>query len=106
MAEQDGLFELDGVYYTLKLNMKKAKTIEKILGISFVGEMANSGGMLSFNMMEAIFAVGLYDTQDEKAVKGEKAATIYNKLLEDVGYSEVVQVVVAKVEEDLGFLFR
>lgn len=102
----NGLFELDETIYTIKLNMKKAKMIEKMLGISFVREIAGSEGMLSFNMLEAIFAVGLYDAKDEKAVKGEKASGIFNKLLEDIGYSDVVQVVIAKVEEDLGFLFR
>lgn len=106
MSKQEGLFEVDGQFYTLKLNMQKVKTIERMLGVSFVAEIANSNGMLSFSMLEALFAVGLYDTQDEKAVKGKKATDIYEQLLKDVGYSDVMQVVVGKVEEDLGFLFQ
>lgn len=106
MAEQEGLFELEGNVYTLKLNYQKVKQIERMLGVSFVAEISNSGGMLSFSLLETLFAVGLYDTQDEKAVKGKKATDIYEKLLEDVGYSDVMQVAVGKIEEDLGFLFR
>lgn len=106
MSKQEGLFEVDGQFYTLKLNMQKVKMIEKMLGVSFVAEIANNSGMLSFSMLEALFAVGLYDLQDEKAVKGKKATDIYEKLLEEVGYSDVMQVVVGKIEEDLGFLFR
>lgn len=106
MSKQEGLFEVEGQFYTLKFNFQKVKTIERMLGISFVAEIANSNGMISFNLMEALFAVGLYDVQDEKAVKGNKATSIYEQLLNDVGYSDVMQVVVGKVEEDLGFLFR
>jgi len=106
MSKQEGLFEVDGQFYTLKFNMQKVKMIEKMLGISFVAEIANSNGMLSFSMLEALFAVGLYDAQDEKAVKGKKATDIYEQLLKDVGYGDVMQVVVGKIEEDLGFLFQ
>src|SRR5690625_2681254 len=100
------LFEVDGNSYTLKFNMTKVKQVERMLNVSFVAEIANNSGMLSFSMMEALFGVGLYDTKDEKAIKGKKAQEIYERLLEDVGYTEVMQVVVGKIEEDLGFLFR
>lgn len=106
MEKQEGLFELEGQFYTLKFNFQKVKIIEKMLGVSFVAEISNSNGMLSFNMLEALFAVGLYDVQDEKAVKGKKATDIYEQLLNDVGYNDVMQVVVGKIEEDLGFLFQ
>lgn len=106
MEKQEGLFEVDGQFYTLKFNMQKVKMIEKMLGVSFVAEIANNSGMLSFNMIESLFSVGLYDVQDEQAVKGKKAAEIYNALLKDVGYSPVTEIVIGKIEEDLGFLFR
>lgn len=106
MAEEGGLFELDNEVYTLKLNMTKVKGIERMLGVSFVAEVINSGGMLSFNMLDAIFSTCLYDTKEEKAVKGKKAIDIYNKIIEDIGYTDVMEVVVGKIEEDLGFLFR
>lgn len=106
MEKQEGLFEVDGRFYTLKFNMQKVKVIEKMLGVSFVAEIANNSGMLSFSMLEALFAVGLYDVQDEQAVKGKKATEIYNSLLESVGYSDVMDVTVGKIEEDLGFLFQ
>lgn len=106
MSKEEGLFEVDGQFYTLKFNMQKVKMIEKMLGISFVAEIANSNGLLSFSMLEALFAVGLYDVQDEKAVKGKKATDIFNNLLEGVGYSDIMEITVGKIEEDLGFLFQ
>lgn len=103
MENNEGLFELDGNFYTLKFNMKKIQMVEKGLGVSFMVEMQR--GTLSFLMMEALFSVGLYNTVDEKAVKGKKATDLYNQLLKDVGYSDVMAVLYAKLEEDLGFLF-
>lgn|SRR5690625_668053 len=104
MENREGLFELDGSFYTLKFNMNKIKTVERGLGISFMVEMQR--GALSFLLLEALFAVGLYDTVDEKAVKGKKATEIYEQLLKDVGLSDVMTVTYAKLEEDLGFLFQ
>lgn len=104
MENQEGLFELGGNYYTLKFNMNKIKTVERTLGVSFMAEMQR--GTLSFVMLEALFAVGLYDTVEEKAIKGKKASEIYDALLRDVGLSDVMTVTYAKLEEDLGFLFQ
>lgn len=104
MENQEGLFELDGNFYTLKFNMNKIKTIERGLGVSFTAEIQK--GALSFLMLEALFSVGLYDTTDEKAIKGKKAAAIYEQLLKDVGFADVMTLVYAKIEEDLGFLFQ
>ena len=106
MAQEEGLFEVGGNVYTLKLNYKKVKAIESLTGGSFVAEIAKSQGMLSFTMLEAVFAVGLHDTNTETAVKGKKAMDILESLLEDVGYTDVIQVTTAKIEEDLGFLFQ
>ena len=104
--ENRGLFEIDGNLYTLKFNMDKVKQIETLLDISFTSEVAKTGGILSFRLLEALFSVGLYDANDEKSVKGKKAQDIYNSLLENEGYMKVAEVALAKVEDDLGFLFR
>ncbi len=104
MENEEGLFELDGNFYTLKFNMNKIKTVERALGISFMNEMQR--GTLSFILLEALFAVGLYDTVEEKAIKGKKASGIYETLIRDVGIADVIAVTYAKLEEDLGFLFQ
>ena len=106
MANQEGLFELDGSIYTLKLNMNKVESIEAMLNVSFMAEIQRNNGVLSFRMLKAIFMVSLYDTVDEKAVKGKKAMEIYETLLKDVGLSDLMTVTYAKLEEDLGFLFQ
>lgn len=106
MSKQEGLFEVDGKFYTLKLNMQKVKQIESMLGVSFVSEIVKSGGMLSFSLLEAIFSLGLYHTEDERTVRGKKAQEIFNALLENEGYVSVAEVAIAKIEEDLGFLFQ
>lgn len=106
MANEEGLFELDGNVYTLKLNMNKVESIEAMLNISFMAEIQRNQGVLSFRMLKAIFMVGLYDAKDEKAVKGKKAMAIYDQLLQDVGLNDLMAVTYHKLEEDLGFLFQ
>lgn len=101
-----GLFEVGEGTYTLKFNQQKVNQIERMLNISFVNEMVNKNGMLSMTMLEALFAVGLYDTKDEKAIKGKKAQDVFNAVIRDIGYQGVIEVVLGKVDEDLGFLFR
>jgi len=106
MENEDGLFELDNNVYTLKLNMNKVEAIEAMLNVSFMAEIQRNGGVLSFRMLKAIFMVGLYDTVDEKAVKGKKATEIYEKLLKDIGLSDLMAVTYHKLQEDLAFLFQ
>lgn len=105
MSKEQGLFEVDGNYYTLKFNMNKIKQIETMLNISFMDELQKSNGVISFRLLEALFAVGLYDVNEEKAIKGQKALNIYEQLLKDVGFSNVIAVTIGKVQEDLAFLF-
>lgn len=106
MAQEEGLFEVDGNLYTLKLNYKKVKAIEAMTGNSFIAEISKSQGMLSLTLLEAVFGVSLHDTNTETAVKGKKAMDVLEQLLNDVGYIDVIQVTSAKIEEDLGFLFQ
>lgn len=101
-----GLFEFEDAVYTLKMNMNKVETIEAMLDISFIADLQKNGGILSFRMLKTIFSVALYDVTNEVSVKGAKAVGIYERLLHDVGLSTVMTVTLAKVEEDLGFLFQ
>lgn len=104
MSQEKGLFELNGNYYTLKFNMHKVEQIEQALGISFMGEIIGSNGVLSFRLLRHIFAVGLY-TKDEKPIMGQKAQEIYEQLLRDIGYANLSAIAVGKIQEDLAFLF-
>lgn len=105
MGKEQGLFELNGNYYTLKINMNKVEQIEATLGISFMSEIIKSNGILSIHLLRHIFAISLYDATEEKAVKGRKAQDIFEQLMKDVGYADVSAITVGKIQEDLAFLF-
>lgn len=105
MSQEKGLFELNGNYYTLKFNMHKVEQVEQALGISFMGEIIGSNGVLSFRLLRHIFAVGLYDAKEEKPITGQKAQEIYEQLLRDIGYANLSAIAVGKIQEDLAFLF-
>lgn len=100
------MFEVDGDTLELRFNMQKIKTLEVMHKISLMSELSNSRGMLSFYLMEGLFTVGLFNTTQEKTVAGKKAQDIFNKLLDEEGYNNLNAIVVGKLQEDLGFLFR
>lgn len=100
------MFEVDGDKLDLRFNMNKIKTVEAMHKVSVMNELRNTQGLLSFNVLEALFTVGLYNTTQEQAVNGKKAQDIFETLLRNEGYESVAAAVVTKLQEDLGFLFR
>lgn len=100
------MFEVDGDTLELRFNMQKIKGVEAMLKVSIMNELRNTQGMLSFQVLEALFTVGLFNTTQEKTVAGKKAQDIFESLLREEGYEHVAAAVVTKLQDDLGFLFR
>lgn len=100
------MFEVDEDVLELRFNMNKIKTVETMHKISLMAELRNTQGVLSFQILEALFVVGLYNTTKETTVAGKKAQEIFESLLKEEGYGNINAAVVAKLQEDLGFLFR
>lgn len=100
------MFEVDGNTLELRYNTQKIKTVEAMLKISIMNELRNTQGLLSFHVLESLFAVGLFDVTEEKAINGKKAQDIYETLLRSEGYENICAAVVTKLQEDLGFMFR
>lgn len=100
------MFEVEGDTLELRFNMQKVKTIEAMQKISLMSELSQSRGLLSFHLLEALFVNGLFNKTQEKNVAGKKAQEIYNDILGQEGYGNLNAIVIGKLEEDLGFLFR
>lgn len=100
------MFEVDGDVLELRFNLQKIKNLENLYKISLMSELARNNGILSFHLMEGLFSVGLYNVTQEQPVRGKKAQEIFEKLLEEHGYGDLNAVIVSKLQEDLGFLFR
>lgn len=100
------MFVVDGDNLELRFNMNKVKTVEAMLKISIMAELRNTQGVLSFQVLEALFSVGLFNTSKETTVAGKKAQDIFETLLREEGYNDIAAAIVTKLQEDLGFLFR
>lgn len=100
------MFEVENDTLDLRFNMQKIKTLEQMQGISVMGALAGSNGLLSLQLLEGLFTVGLYNVTQEKAVNGKKATEIFETLLNEEGYSSIIAVTINKLQEDMGFLFR
>lgn len=106
----EALFTVGDTGYTLRFNQKKIQQVEAGLKISLMSEIQNTSGALSLTVLQTLFTVGLAETSDEdgkyKQVHGKKAEDIYNQILENNGYQDVSAVVLQKLYDDMGFLFR
>ena len=97
------MFEVDGVVYALKFNMKKLKTVEAVTKTSVIGEISRNNGVLS---LEQLFSFGLVEEKTNEPVKQKKALEMFEKVIENNGLLTVNLAVVEKLQEDLGFMFR
>lgn len=104
------LFTVKDKEYTLKFNRKKIQQVESGLKISLMAEIQSTAGALSLTLLQTLFTVGLAEQTDEegkyKQVHGKKAEEIYDDVLDTNGYQDLSAVVLQKVYDDMGFLFR
>ncbi|KYG34909.1 hypothetical protein [Alkalihalobacillus trypoxylicola] len=100
------MFKVENDVLDLRFNRQKMKTLESMYNISLMAELTKNRGMLSLHLMEGLFSVGLYNTSEEKTVKGQKALDIFESLIEENGYVNLNNIIIGKLEEDLAFLFH
>ncbi|RDW17049.1 segregation and condensation protein B [Oceanobacillus arenosus] len=100
------MFEVNGVSYTLKYNQKKLETIETVAKTSVLGEISKGNGFLPYNVLKYLFSLALIEENTNSVVKQKEAAEMFEKIIEENGLATVNTVIVEKLQEDLGFLFR
>lgn len=103
---EEGQFDVDGVIYELRYNTQKIKTIELVTKKSISAEVVQNNGVLSLQMMEALFSFGLVQSKDLKAVKQKKAAEMFEPFIQENGALTVNNFIIEKLQKDAGFLFR
>lgn len=104
------LFTVEEQEYTLTFNRKKVQQVENGLKVSLMAEIKNTGGAISLTLLQTLFTVGLAELSSEegknKQVHGKKAEEIYDEVLSANGYQDLSNVVLQKLYDDMGFLFR
>jgi len=106
----ESLFTVEDQEYTLTFNRKKIQQVENGLKVSIMAEIKNTGGAISLTLLQTLFTVGLAEISGEegrnKQVHGKKAEEIYDEVLEANGYQDLSNVVLQKLYDDMGFMFR
>lgn len=100
------MFEVDGNTYTLKYNTKKLKVIETVTKSSVIGEVSKNNGILPIAMLESLFSLALVEETTNTPVKQKTALDMFEKVVEENGLISVNMVIVEKLQDDMGFLFR
>ncbi|MCU7356694.1 segregation and condensation protein B [Enterococcus dispar] len=103
---EDGQFEVEGVVYELRFNLQKIKTVELMTKQSVSATTVNNNGVLPLQLMESLFTMSLVESKGLKAVSQKKATEIWEPFLEENGALTVNGLIVDKLQEDVGFLFR
>lgn len=103
---EEGQFEVEGVIYELRYNTQKIKTVELVTKKSVSAEIVQNNGVLSLQMMEALFSFGLVESKGLKVVKQKKAAEMFEPFIQANGALTVNNFIVEKLQKDAGFLFR
>lgn len=100
------MFTVDGTTYTVKFNAKKLKTIEMVAKTSIIAQIAKNDGILQYQTLETLFSLALVEETSNEVVKQNKAAEMFEKLVENEGLMTVNGAIVEKLQEDMGFMFR
>lgn len=104
------LFTADDQEYTLSFNRKKIQQVENGLKVSVMAEIKKNEGAISLTLLQTLFTIGLAEVSGEegrnKQVHGKKAEEIYDDVLQANGYQDLSNVVLQKLYDDMGFMFR
>lgn len=100
------MFTVDDTTYTLKYNSKKIKTIEMMTKTSIVAAIAQGNGMLPYQTLETLFSMALIEENTNEVVPQKKAAKMFEEVVEENGLITVNTVIVEKLQDDMGFMFR
>jgi hypothetical protein len=99
-------FTENGTGYNLKFNTKVLKTVETVTKTSVVSTLVKGDGVLPYQMLETLFSFGLVESETGEPVKQSKAAKMFDNVVEENGLLTVNGVIVERLQDDLGFMFR
>lgn len=100
------MFTVNDTVYTLKFNTQKVKVIETVTKQSIVGEVTKNNGIMPYQTLESLFSFGLVDAKTNTPVKQSEAVGMFEKVVQENGLISTNMVIVEKLQEDLGFMFR
>lgn len=100
------MFEYNGKKYDLRYSEKKLETIEDLLDRSVMGALINNAGALKLRDTRVIFCQGLVELGNDEPLKAETRDTIYEGVLANLGYGNVVNYIAQAIEKDCPFMFQ
>lgn len=100
------MFKYKDVDYTFKFNTKKLKTIELSAKTSITGELNSNGGVLKIQTLEVMFSLSLIEESTNEVVKQGEALKMFEGLLEEHGFITINNMILGKLQDDMGFMFR
>lgn len=100
------MFEYDGVKYKLLYTEGTVEAIEAVIEHSVMSELYQNRAMLSLKTLKTMFIMGLIEVDGRKRPGQNRGALIYEATAKELGYAELVGVVVEAFQNDCPFFFQ
>lgn len=101
------MFTIGEKDYELHFNIGRCKLIERATGKSVVAMLAlDNNYQMSIADADAFFRYGLKEAGADSFVAPKIASDLCERYMEEYGYTKTVALIIRKLAEDMGFLFR
>lgn len=100
------MIEYDGKSFVLKFNIGRVELIEQQTNMPTLVQMKRTEGMLGLHELKTYFAYGLKEENSDVFYPIKKGYEICEKLIETLGYTAVVGMVLEALERDCPFFFQ
>ena len=105
MENKDHLIEHNGSRYKLTYTEEIIEFIEKILGHSVMGSIYQNNAMMPYGDLKYMFIYGLMDYEG-KRVSETKALNVWQDIKKEIGYKDLVGLVLEAFQRDCPFFFQ
>lgn len=100
------MFEHEGIQYRFEYTEGVIEAIETAIGHSILGSLYNNQGMMPLLDMRTMFTMGLETASDGKRVSPNTAIKVWNDVKAELGYAEILGMLVEAFEHDCPFFFQ
>lgn len=100
------MFEHDGTQYRFEFSEGVIEAIETALGHSIMSALYTNAGMIPLRDAKLMFTMGLETASDSKRVAQNTAIKIWDDVKGQLGYAEIVGMLIQAFEHDCPFFFQ
>lgn len=100
------MIEFNGNEYELRYPLGRIEIIETVTKESFMAVLTQSNMMLTIKQLRTYFSYGLRKVGGNGHLEPKKAMEIFDQVLPDIGYTNLLGMVLEAIQKDCPFFFQ